>query len=153
MPTIKLTDQFGLNLDAQLGDTSALLKYIRQLPSMRFEDVDLNKLAGLTLDQPALTSLSTGISFQDPVVLGEGAPALTVAAGVSGSLQIVRKAEDLPGHGDPIDLPDANCYVAFAIDATLRPMFPARPAFLNSAPPPRARCKWSATRAFPATLA
>jgi len=112
MATINLTDQLGLNLDAELGDTSALLKYARKLPSLKFRDLDLKQLGGLTLDQPALRSLSTGISFDEPVVLGDGAPSLTVSAGVTGSLKIIRNAEGLPGHDDPIELPADQCYLA-----------------------------------------
>ena len=50
MPTIPLTDQLGLNLDAQLADASALLKYARQLPTLQLNDLDLKKIGGLTLD-------------------------------------------------------------------------------------------------------
>src|SRR5579872_1644398 len=101
MATIQISDQFGLTLDVQPADTSALLKYAQQLPSLQLQNLDLKKLAGLTLDQPAITSLSTGISFQAPLSLGDGAPALTVAAGVAGSLKVIHDAEDLPGHDDP----------------------------------------------------
>src|SRR5215831_13074851 len=118
MATIKLTDQLGLDLDAELGDTSALLKYARQLPSLKFQDLNLKQLGVLTLDQPALNSLSTGISFDEPVVLGDGAPSLTIAAGVTGSLKVIRTAGDLPGHGDPIELPADQCYLACDIEAT-----------------------------------
>ena len=118
MATIKLTDQFGLDLDVQPADTSALLKYAGQIPTLRLQDLDLKKVGGLTLDQPALTRLATGIAFQDPLTLGAGAPALTVAAGVSGSIQLLRDAKDLPAHDDPIELAADECYVAFAIEAT-----------------------------------
>lgn len=118
MAAIQISDQFGLNLDAQPADTSALLKYARQLPSLRLQNLDLKKMGGLTLDEPALTSLSTGISFQDPLNLGDGAPALTVAAGVAGSFKLIHDADDLPVHGDPIDLPPDTRYLAFGIEAT-----------------------------------
>lgn len=118
MPTINLTDQFGLDVDAKLADTSALLKYAQQLPSLRLGSVDLSKLGGLTLDQPALTSLSTGVSFQDPIAFGAGAPTLTVAAGVTGSLTLVTDGHDLPGHEDPTEVPQDACYLCFGIDAT-----------------------------------
>ncbi len=117
MPTIPLTDQFGLNLNAQPADTSALLKYAQQLPSLQLKNLDLKKIGGLTLDQPALTSLSTGVAFEQPLTLGDGAPALSIGAGVTGSLQLLRDAADLPGHGHAIDLSADQCYVVFEIDA------------------------------------
>ena len=76
MPNIKLTDQFGLDLDAEPAPTSALLKYFQQVPSLHLDSVDLSKVGGLTLDEPAIRSLGTGVTFESPVTLGEGAPAI-----------------------------------------------------------------------------
>jgi hypothetical protein len=119
MPTIALTDQFGLDVDAQPAPTSALLKYFQQLPSLRFDSLDLGKLGGLTLDQPAIQSLSTGVSFQDPVNLGDGAPALSVAAGAHASLKIICNAHDLPGQDQTIESRPDTCYVSLGIEATV----------------------------------
>jgi len=54
MPTIKLTDQFGLDIDAQPAPTSALLKYVQQIPSLRLDSLDLKKVGGMTLEQAAI---------------------------------------------------------------------------------------------------
>jgi hypothetical protein len=121
MPTIKLTDQFGLDVDAQPAATSALLKYFQQLPSLRFDSLDMSKVGGLTLDQPAVQSLNTGLSFQDPVNLGDDAATLCVAAGAHASFQLIKDADDLPGHDDAVDPLDGSCYVSFQIEATVAP--------------------------------
>ncbi|HEV2445063.1 MAG TPA: hypothetical protein VGS58_04045, partial [Candidatus Sulfopaludibacter sp.] len=118
MPAIKLTDQFGLEVDVQPGQTSALLKYFQGVPALRFDNLDLSKMGGLTLDEPALQSLSTGLTFQNPVSLGEGAPAFGVAAGAHASIGIVQDAKLLPGQGDFTDAPRDACYVSFGIDAS-----------------------------------
>ena len=119
MPTITLTDRFGLDVDAQPAPTSALLKYFQQLPSLRFDTLDLGKLGGLTLDQPAIQSLSTGVSFKDPVNLGDGAPALSVAAGANASFKIISDAHDLPGQDQTMESRPDTCYVALGIEATV----------------------------------
>jgi len=121
MPTIPLTDQFGLTLDAKPAATSALLKYFEQLPSLRLDSLDLSKVGGLTLDQPAIQSLSTGLSFQNPVNLGQGLPTLTVAAGACASLKLITKPEDLPGHEDAPKPPAGTCHLALTIEATASP--------------------------------
>ncbi|HJT90058.1 MAG TPA: hypothetical protein VJ732_19440 [Bryobacteraceae bacterium] len=118
MATIKLTDQFGLDLDARPAAGSALLKYFQQLPSLRLDNLDLKKLGGLTLDEPAVRSFRTGVSFQDPVSIGDGAPELSIGGGVHGSLEIITDAGSLPGHDDAVELPPDTCYVAFGLDAT-----------------------------------
>lgn len=118
MPSIKLTDQFGFDVDAQPAPSSALLKYFQQLPSLRFETLDLNKVGGLTLDEPAIRSLSTGVSFQNPVDLGDGAPALSVAAGAHASIHLISDAADLPGYDEAVEVPLDSCYVSFGIEAT-----------------------------------
>jgi hypothetical protein len=118
MPNIKLTDQFGLDLDAEPAPTSALLKYFQQVPSLHLDSVDLSKVGGLTLDEPAIRSLGTGVTFESPVTLGEGAPALSVSAGTHAAIQIISDVKDLPGFADdaPQLVPD-TCYVSFEIDA------------------------------------
>jgi hypothetical protein len=116
MATISVTDQLGLDVDAKPAPTSALLKYFQQLPSLKLDQLDLGKVGGLTLDQPAIHAFSTGVSFQKPVDLGDGAPSLSVGAGVHGSLAIISDADDLPGD-DQTMAPD-TCYVSFGIEAT-----------------------------------
>src|SRR5579863_5579963 len=116
MPTINLTDQFGLDVDAQPAATSALLKYFQQLPSLRFDSLDLSKVGGLTLDQSAIQSLSTGLSFHDPINLGDGAPTLSVAAGAHASFRLITDADDLPGNDEALEPLKETCYVSFQIE-------------------------------------
>jgi hypothetical protein len=116
MSSIKLTDQFGIDISAQPAESSALWKYVQQLPALQLNSLDISKLGGLTLDDPALRSLSTGVTFQEPVSLGGAA--LTVGAGVNGSISIVGDDHDLPGHEDAIELAKGACYVRFGIKAT-----------------------------------
>jgi hypothetical protein len=120
MATIKLTDQLGLEIGAQPAAASALLKYFQELPALRLDSLDLSKIGGLTLDQPAIQSLTTGLSFQDPVTIGDG-PALSVAAGVNGSIRLITNSDDLPGHEDDVELAKDACYVCFGIEATASP--------------------------------
>lgn len=121
MPTITLTDQLGLDVDAQPAPTSALLKYFQQLPSLKLDALDLSKVGGLTLDQPAIQSIRTGVSFQDPVNLGKGAPALCVSAGAHASIAIITDADDLPGHDDRTAVAPDTCYISFGIEAAVSP--------------------------------
>jgi hypothetical protein len=119
MQTIKMTDQFGLDLDAQPDPNSALLKYFQQLPSLQINKLDLSKLGGLTLDQPALRSLTAGVSFGEPVSLGAGAPALFVATGAHATLAVITDTDDLPGQDESIKNPPDTCYVSFGLDASV----------------------------------
>src|SRR4029079_2217401 len=96
MPTIKLTDQLGLDFDLQPAPASALLKYVQQLPSLRLDALDLAKVGGLTLDQPAVQSLSTGVTFNAPLAFAEGGPAVSVSAGAHASLRLIADEKDLP---------------------------------------------------------
>ncbi|MDR3704015.1 MAG: hypothetical protein P4L56_30480, partial [Candidatus Sulfopaludibacter sp.] len=118
MTTIKLTDQFGLDLDAQPAESSALLKYFQQLPSLQITNLDLSKVGGLTLDQPALRSLTAGVCLSEPVSLGAGAPALLVAGGAHARLAVITDTDDLPGQDDSIKNPPDTCYVSFGMDAS-----------------------------------
>ncbi len=122
MPTIKLTDQTGWDVDVQPADFSALLKYFQQLPGLRLNTVDLSKVGGLTLDQPALTSLRTGVSFEEGIPVGEGTPDISIRAGLHASLSVIGRApgaESLAVSADDIEIAPGTCYLSFAIDAAV----------------------------------
>lgn len=118
MANIKLTDQFGLDVSATPAPTSALLKYFQQLPGLKLDSLDLGRLGGLTLDAPAVRSLNTGLSFSDPVSLGDGAPTLAIAAGAHASIRIIDDVDDLPGGDASDESPKDICYLAFGVEAT-----------------------------------
>jgi hypothetical protein len=115
MPSIALSDKFGLDVNAELAPGSALLKYVRQIPSLHLDNLDLKKIGGLTLDEPAVLLLTTGVSFQQPVDLGDGT--FTVGAGVHGSIEVIDDADDLPAHDGTLKMPPDDCYFSFGIDA------------------------------------
>src|SRR5258705_11150387 len=89
MPSIKLSDGFALNINVQLAPFSALLRYAKSLPSLFAGGADLSRIGGLTLSDPAVKSIKTGLSFSQPVDFGKGVPALAIQAGVQGSLSVI----------------------------------------------------------------
>jgi hypothetical protein len=117
MPTIKLTDQLGLEENIRLADSSAMLQYFRQLPSLRLDSLDLSKLGGLTLDQPAVTSLNAGVAFDRPIPIGAGSPALSIQAGAHGSFAVSKGPSDVLA--EDVDAPENSRYVSFGIDASV----------------------------------
>jgi len=132
MPAIPITDQFGIALDAQPANTSALLTYLKQIPSLKLESLDLTKIAGLTLDQPAVRNISTGISFGQPIDVGKDAPKLSIAAGVSGSLKF----------GD-----DASC--SLSIEATASAKLSEASGVLSFGAAPSTKIEITSTSHFP----
>jgi hypothetical protein len=123
MPTIQLTDQLGLDADVKLADSSALLKYFKQLPALRLSDLDLTKVGGLTLDQPAIESLSTGVSLEQPVSAGDGGPDIFIEAGAHGSFAVTKATPEsqslLAVLSDDVAIPEDTCYVSFGIDGSV----------------------------------
>ncbi len=122
MATIKLTDQLGAVVDVQPAETSALLRYFRALPALALQDGDLTQAGGLTLDQPAVRSFKTGLSFKDKIELGNGVD-LSVQAGTHGSFSLVRRSEGATSlfessvFGEDFEIPEGACYVRVAFDA------------------------------------
>ncbi len=122
MATIQVTDDFGLDEDVQLAPFSSLLKYFQQLPALRLANSDLSKAGGLTLDQPALTSLDSGVSFDKAVTAGP-AGTISVSAGAQGSLDLIRRTPALSSLPDvcasDIEIAEGTCYVAFGVQASV----------------------------------
>ena len=114
MPTIRITDRLGANLDAQLAPGSALLKYAAAIPSAVVRGEDLSRLQGLTLKDPAARSLRVGLAFNQPVSLGEGAPSLTLQAESGAAFRITPSPPD-PSGGD-LEITPGTCYASLEWD-------------------------------------
>ena len=67
MPTIKLTDQLGLTVDAEINPDSSIAKYIKDLSKLKFPNLNFEELKNVILDQVPVKSLNTGIEFEQPV--------------------------------------------------------------------------------------
>lgn len=123
MATIKLTDDLGLDADVKLAPFSSLLKYFQQLPALALSSGDLSKAGGLTLDQPALTTLNLGLSFDKSVSIGPGATAISISAGAHGSLELILRTPavvSLPDvYSDDIGIAEGTCYAAFGVQASV----------------------------------
>lgn len=123
MPTIKLTDQLGFNVDAEINPDSAIAKYIKGLTKLKFPKLDLASLKDSTLDQAPLKNLQTGIEFEQPIDIGIEDGEMKVGAGVSGSFSVLSGADeqlfDPEVFGDPIAIGPNQFYVGVAIAATL----------------------------------
>jgi hypothetical protein len=123
MATIKLTDDLGLDADITMAPFSSLLKYFKQLPALRLSNGDFSKAAGMTLDQPALTMLNSGLSFTDSVAIGPGANALSISAGLHGLLALIPRtpsAVKLPDvSAGEIQIAEGTCYLELGVQASV----------------------------------
>src|SRR5512140_2520655 len=87
MPNIKLSDQAGLDIDVTPAPDSALLRYLQQIPSLKLDALDFKKIGGLTLAEPAVKSLASGVAFDQPVALGDRGLNLSIGVAAHASLQ------------------------------------------------------------------
>jgi hypothetical protein len=125
MPSIQITDRLGANIDAELAPASSLLKYVRDLPGLVLQGGDIGQLQLLTLNDPAVRSLSPSLSFRQPVSLGTGAAQLTIGADAGANFAVIsRTAQDTAlfardDYGANIEIPATACYVALGFHASV----------------------------------
>jgi len=123
MPNIKLTDQLGVEIDAEINPESSIAKYIKQLTSFKFPKLNFAELQNLTLDQAPVKSLETGIAFEQPLDIGVEGSEMKIGAGVSGSIQLFSAEDeqlfDPEIFGDAIAIADNQTYVGIAASATV----------------------------------
>jgi hypothetical protein len=123
MPTIKLTDQLGFGVEAEINPDSTIAKYIKSLTSLKFPQLDLDSLKNLTLDQAPLKNIQTGIEFEQPINIGVEDTELKIGAGVSGSFKLLSHSDeqliDPEVFGDPIAIRPNQLYLGVGISASL----------------------------------
>ena len=127
MPTIQLTDQFGLDVDVKTDVLSSLEKYAASLTKLPLTGLNLQSIADLTLANPSVTSLHAGLTFDRPVNIGSGGVTLALEGGLGGSMDIYVPppgggslfAADL--YGESIPVASAERYVSIALNASAGP--------------------------------
>ena len=127
MSTIKITDQFGLDVDVKTDILSSLEKYASNLSKLSLTNLNLQSIADLTLANPSITSLHAGLTFDQPVNIGAGGVTLQVDAGLKGTMDIYVPPtgggslfqQDL--YGETIPVAAAERYVSIGIGATAGP--------------------------------
>ena len=123
MATVQLTGDLGLDAAVTPAPFSALLKYFQELPALAMANGDFSKAAGLTLDQPALLALSSGLSFAKPVTTGPGGGPISISAGAHGSLELILRTPavtSLPDvSADDIEIAEGTCYLGFGVEASV----------------------------------
>ena len=124
MPAIKLSDQFGLNLNAVPNPRSGIAKYFGEAMDAVANGFDLSKISALNLSDPAVASAKAGLDFQQPVPIGVGAAEWKIGAGVNGTLDIFVPRQDPDSlfypdqYGENIAVSADERYVAFGVTAT-----------------------------------
>jgi hypothetical protein len=127
MPTIQLTDQLGLDVSIQTDILSSLSKYAANLTKLSLKDLNLKSLADLTLANPSITSLHTGLNLDEPVNIGSGGVTLQVDAGLSGTMDVyvppVGGGSLFTGdaYGETIPVDASERYVSIGLCATAGP--------------------------------
>lgn len=122
MPIVKITDQLGVEIAAELNQDSAIAKYIKGLTKLKLPAIKFADIENLTIDQAPIKSLETGIAFEQPVDIGVDGSEMKIGAGVSGSLKLFSaKDEQLFDEvfGDPIVISANQFYVGLGTSTTL----------------------------------
>ena len=125
MPNIKITDQLGVNLDAELAPTSSLLKSVGALPGLLLQGGNIGQLQILTLNDPLVRSLEPTLSFAQPVNLGTDGAQLTIGADAGGSFRVISRTPEsnvlfaVDDYGENLQIPVGTCYVALGLRATV----------------------------------
>ncbi|MGH9450853.1 MAG: hypothetical protein ACRD11_09945, partial [Terriglobia bacterium] len=121
MPTIELTDQFGLNLHVNPDPASAIAKYLNPALALPVVLANAAAMQNITLKEcpPALQSI--GFSLGNPEGITIRGTAFTVVAGAAGGIEVTSEGAlfDPDPYGDPIPVPAGRCYVSLSIRAAV----------------------------------
>jgi len=125
MPSLTISDGTNLALDVTPNSTSALVKYFKNLSNLSVDGALIALKSGMSLADPTVKSISSGVTFAQPVDLGTSEVELKVGGGISGSLSIFVPGQagldlfDTDPYGDPIKVNPDDRYVSFGFKATV----------------------------------
>src|SRR5579859_5201938 len=116
MATIKLTDGFGLVIDASPGPASAFSKYLKNPGAIKCVLHDLKEIKDVQVGQDPFQSQSAGLSFDDSIDLGSNGTELKIDPELVGTVAIKKGDALFDPSGDPfgdkIPIPANQAYVS-----------------------------------------
>src|SRR5258708_7805642 len=123
MTNIKLTDGFGLVIDASPSPTSAFSKYLKNPSAIEGVLHDVKDIKDLQIGQDPFQAQSAGLSFDDSIDLGANGTELKIDPKLVGTVAI-KKGDALfdpssDPFGDKIPIPAGQAYVSVSLKATL----------------------------------
>lgn len=123
MPTIKLSDQVGAEIEVELNENSAIAKYIKDLKKLKLSQLKFAPLENTPLDQAPVKSLTTGITFEQPVGVGIDGTEMKISAGASGGVKLSSSKDkqllDPELFEDPIKIEPDQLYLSVQASAKL----------------------------------
>jgi hypothetical protein len=119
MPTIKITDQLGATIDAKLAPASTWLKYAQNVGGMLLGGATVPQIQILKLNDPAVRSLTPGLTFRQPVALGNDGPQLTIGVDAGASFRVLGRDFPHPDFGEDVESPAGTCYVSLGFHANV----------------------------------
>ncbi len=127
VPTLNITDKFGILLEGQPDRSFSFGKYFQPLRGLNFRDLSFGQIADEFLNPSLkdfpLDKASPGASFTDDIPISAGNLELLVEAGASAGLQISTARDKTLGAdewGQPIKINDGEAYVGLLVDAQVR---------------------------------
>jgi hypothetical protein len=123
MATLKLTDAFGVVVDATLDPGSVLAKYLKSPQALIGVLRTAKPLKDLSIGDDPFSSQTIGITFTDPIALGTTGVELTIKPTLTGSTSISKGAALFDADTDPfrqaITIPTQHAYVSAVLHAEL----------------------------------
>ncbi len=118
MPSIPISNGVSVAVDAQLAPWSSLAKYAQDLPRLAANPAQLADWQILTLADPAVQSLDTGLALERPIPLAAGAPSITLGGDATVHFEVITGQMFSPDvYGDNITIPAGQCAVRLGLSA------------------------------------
>lgn len=127
MSTFQISDGISPSVDVTPNPGSAFVRYFRKVSDISLKGAAQALRSGMTLADPAISSINSAVSFAEPVDVGASQIDLKIGAGISGSLSVFVPHGDSPKlfdpdpYDDPIPVEPDDRYVSFGITATINP--------------------------------
>src|ERR1041385_8134911 len=121
MPTLKITDTFGMTLDATADLGSIFTKYLKSPGGITAVLHNLKPLADLRIEDDPFEAKTLGIGFTQPVALGNTGVELMIQPSVNGTISLTKGESLFDDETDPfresIPIPSGRAYLAAVLNA------------------------------------
>ena len=123
MPTLKLTDNVGLVIDATLSADATFAKYLKSPSELIGVLTTVKPIQDLRISDDPFQSQSAGIAFTEPITLGATGAELSIKPSLTGSLSITKGptlfSTDTDAFREVIPIPAQQAYLSAALTAEM----------------------------------